>query len=340
METSCRPQALGGGRNDDHRGGSRRVCRHDSGGSNCSSRGPDDKQVAGTEAVAHGIEGGYSGDHGLATAAQLSRPSDVTVAPDGAVYIADSGNRVVRRIGRDGSIARWRAAVGPPCGRCFCHLSQAGRSNQPGRRFRWSLVCLHERKRGPPGVDGPVRLNHCPVLSGVSEARSDPEQASGWDQHVGGLAVGGDGTLYIADRAGSRIWKRSPHGAITALPVPARPATSAMEVLRAEHGWILLLDWHSICVGYEQCAVPAHGDPEGKAESRLDRLAAISIVSVVAAASGDCGDDATDVHFSNAVVAAVGYVEVSLAREQTAAESHSSWHHCRSGGDWARWIRW
>jgi hypothetical protein len=41
---------------------------------------------------------GFSGDGGPAAAAQLNTPYDLRVADDGDVYIADSGNNVVRRI--------------------------------------------------------------------------------------------------------------------------------------------------------------------------------------------------------------------------------------------------
>jgi NHL repeat len=48
---------------------------------------------------------GFSGDGGPAGAAQLNGPSAVTLGPDGSVYIADSGNNRVRKMGPDGTIS-------------------------------------------------------------------------------------------------------------------------------------------------------------------------------------------------------------------------------------------
>ncbi len=47
---------------------------------------------------------GLSGDGGLATQAQLDRPRDTDVGPDGSIYIADTFNHVIRRITPDGTI--------------------------------------------------------------------------------------------------------------------------------------------------------------------------------------------------------------------------------------------
>jgi sugar lactone lactonase YvrE len=41
---------------------------------------------------------GYAGDGAAATSAKLAAPKSVAVTPDGAIYIADSGNNVIRRI--------------------------------------------------------------------------------------------------------------------------------------------------------------------------------------------------------------------------------------------------
>ncbi len=64
--------------------------------------GPPDDEVITTFA---GIgTAGYAGDGGPAVAAKLNEPHDVAVAPDGAVYIADTGNQCVRRVAVDGTI--------------------------------------------------------------------------------------------------------------------------------------------------------------------------------------------------------------------------------------------
>lgn len=48
---------------------------------------------------------GFSGDDGPATKAQLSSPTDVAVADDGTLYIADRANNCVRKVATDGNIS-------------------------------------------------------------------------------------------------------------------------------------------------------------------------------------------------------------------------------------------
>ncbi len=47
---------------------------------------------------------GFSGDGGAATSAQLHNPNDLSIGPDGSLYIADTLNQRVRRVGMSGVI--------------------------------------------------------------------------------------------------------------------------------------------------------------------------------------------------------------------------------------------
>jgi len=53
----------------------------------------------------HGLGVGFSGDGGLATAAELSFPNGVAVDKTGNIYIADRGNNVVRKVNAAGVIS-------------------------------------------------------------------------------------------------------------------------------------------------------------------------------------------------------------------------------------------
>lgn len=80
--------------------------------------GPDGvvRTVAGsgpsvTDATAsQGLNGGYAGDGGPATSARLNAPTDVAVAPDGTLYIADGYNNRLCAVAPDGTISTFAGA--------------------------------------------------------------------------------------------------------------------------------------------------------------------------------------------------------------------------------------
>lgn len=55
----------------------------------------------------------YTGDGGPATAARLNSPRDVAADVDGSIFIADTGNHVIRKVAADGTITTVAGAARP-----------------------------------------------------------------------------------------------------------------------------------------------------------------------------------------------------------------------------------
>jgi RHS repeat-associated protein len=105
--------------------------------------------------------GGFSGDGGPATAARLQTPYGVAFGADGSLYIADQGNRRIRRVGPDGMITS------------FAGNGTTGSGGDGGQAAAAQF-------RTPQGV-----------------------------------AIGPDGSVYIADIGDNRIRRVAPNGIIT-----------------------------------------------------------------------------------------------------------------------------
>jgi sugar lactone lactonase YvrE len=72
--------------------------------------------VAGNENASYSYQGGYSGDGGPATSAQLYWPSAVSVDGAGNLYIADYTNQVIRKVNASSGIITTVAGNGSMCG--------------------------------------------------------------------------------------------------------------------------------------------------------------------------------------------------------------------------------
>jgi RHS repeat-associated protein len=177
---------------------------------------PDGKitTVAGTGHPLFG--GGYGGDGGPATQAQLHNPVAVALGPDGSLYIADQQNQRVRRVGPDGIITTvaGNGTVG------------IGEDNVPATESQFATirdvavgpdgslyisdsggVNPRVRKVGPDGIITTV------AGGGTNRGEGVPATQAGVHPHT--LAMGPDGSLYISEGAGNRIRKVGPDGIIT-----------------------------------------------------------------------------------------------------------------------------
>ena len=160
---------------------------------------------------------GYSGDGGPATIASLYDPQGVAVGPDGSIYIADAENFRIRRVGPDGIITT--VAGNGTQG----HSGDGGPATSASLNFPWSVavgpdgsIYIAEadigfiRRVGPDGIITTVAGNG---NYGYSGDGGPATIASLYDPQ--GVAVGPDGSIYIADAENFRIRRVGPDGIIT-----------------------------------------------------------------------------------------------------------------------------
>jgi DNA-binding CsgD family transcriptional regulator/sugar lactone lactonase YvrE len=157
-------------------------------------------------------QGSYTGENVSATTALLSLPSDVAVARDGTVYIADFGNQLIRRV-TGGAIV---TVAGFMPIKDAVKVPLVDRGNGPGADIGFAssiAVDLDGNLYLLTIRDGTLEVwmvSPAHFMTFVTQlGPSDVAFSEFWAQPVGGLAVGKDGTLYIADRAGNRVWKYS-----------------------------------------------------------------------------------------------------------------------------------
>jgi DNA-binding CsgD family transcriptional regulator len=170
--------------------------------------------IAGSECHHQSYPGGcFGGDTDLATRAYLARPTDIALDGSGGMYIADFGNSRVRRV-RDGIITTVAGTDVKPTPlvegaiATSVLIGQAGglaidSENRPLLLTDVNGVVEVWRVE-PQGVMSLVVRMAGPSTGSSAGATAGPR---GPNMRVGALAVAKDGTLYIADRAGNRVWK-------------------------------------------------------------------------------------------------------------------------------------
>jgi len=160
---------------------------------------------------------GFGGDGGWATKAPLSHPDGLAVSPDGSLYIADWGNRRVRRVDPAGTITT---------------VAGTGKDGFGGDRGPAIAATLSDPCRLAVGLDGSLymadsrndRVRRVDARGTITTVAGNGRVGFGLDgsqatkaplSYPRGCAVGLDGTLYVADTGNSRVRRVDPGGTIT-----------------------------------------------------------------------------------------------------------------------------
>jgi uncharacterized protein (TIGR03437 family) len=153
--------------------------------------------------------GGYAGDGGPAVEAELEFPASVAVDSAGNVYIADSGNNVIRKITNGyintivGGSATSQQLNGPSAVLVDAHLNVYICDNNGLRVLEYSPTSGAVNVLAGDGNDG---------FSGDFGPATDAELAD-----PASIALDSKGYLYIADTDNSRIRKVYPDGTIATI---------------------------------------------------------------------------------------------------------------------------
>jgi sugar lactone lactonase YvrE len=149
---------------------------------------------------------GFSGDDGPATEARLSEPEGIALAPDGTLYISDTGNHRIRKV-VDGTITT---------------VAGNGEDRFSGEREPALGATLNQPKGLAVAADGSVfvadagnnRVRHINSDGTITTVAGDGEAGFGGDGGQGSqaslnapqaVALSSDGSLYIADTGNKRI---------------------------------------------------------------------------------------------------------------------------------------
>lgn len=157
--------------------------------------------------------GGYAGDGGAATSAELDFPTGVAVDSSGNVYIADSGNRVIRQVS-GGNIITLVGATSPQ----FFNDPTTVAVDSSGNLYISDQSGFHIMKYS----NGTLT-----TIAGSGNIGFSGDNGPAIDADLNepsGVAVDANGYVYFCDTKNNRIRKIAPNGIITTIAGQGIPA--------------------------------------------------------------------------------------------------------------------
>ncbi len=161
---------------------------------------------------------GFAGDGGLATAAELNAPTGLAVDASGNVYIGDTGNQRVRRIGTDGVIATI-------AGTGVAGFSGDGTSGTAAQLRSPSALAIDGSGALYIADSGNHRIRKLQLDGTITTVAGSGDEGDNGDgglalsasfESPSGLAMLPGGRLLIADRAAHRIRSLDTDGTLSA----------------------------------------------------------------------------------------------------------------------------
>ena len=148
---------------------------------------------------------------GFCTEARLFHPTGLAVDDDGYLLIADTGNGAIRRLDTEGNLTTVYTGLTEPTGLCWhdgaLYVAETGRSRI--LRLEGNKIQVLAGSGGEMDENGVYGCGY-----------ADGPAASALFEHPQGIAVGNDGTVYIADTGNGAV-RRLMDGRVSTMAVTA-----------------------------------------------------------------------------------------------------------------------